>query len=107
MTKRAFFSIKRAAKQKGFIAVTFAVMATVLVGFAGMAVDTGYMQWNKRRVQLAADAAAMGALRELEKNAQGDVLVTAGRNDASLNGFTNGVNQTTVEIHNPPISGAY
>lgn len=107
MTKSAFFSIKRAAKQKGFIAVTFAVMATVLVGFAGMAVDTGYMQWNKRRVQLAADAAAMGALRELEKNAYGEVLVTAGRNDASLNGFTNGVNQTTVEIHNPPISGAY
>jgi len=93
-------------KQKGFIAVTYAVMITGLLGFCGMAVDAGYMQWNKRRVQLAADAAAMGALRELERS-NPDSLSAAGINDASLNGFTNGQNATVVEIHNPPISGAY
>lgn len=97
----------RSRRQRGFIAVTFAVMLTALVGFAGMAVDTGYMQWNKRRVQVAADAAAMGALRELEKGAQGNVIVSAGQNDAAMNGFTHGQNETVVTIHNPPVSGAY
>ena len=82
-------------------------MITVIVGFAGMAVDTGYLQWNKRRAQLAADAAAMGSLRELEKSADANTVTAAGLNDSSMNGFTNGSNGTTVEIHNPPISGAY
>src|SRR6478609_2224731 len=94
-------------KRKGFVAVTFAVMATVLIGFSGMAVDAGYMQWNKRRLQMAADAAAMGSLRELEKSHTGDVIINAGRYDASLNGFSNGVNNTTVTISNPPTSGSF
>jgi hypothetical protein len=34
-------------------------------------------------------------------------VVTAGQNDASLNGFTNGVNNTTVTINNPPVAGGY
>ena len=93
-------------KQKGFIAVTYAVMITGIIGFCGMAVDAGYMQWNKRRVQIAADAAAMGALRELERS-HTNTLTTAGQTDASLNGFTNGTNGTTVQILNPPTSGAY
>ncbi len=105
---QSFFGFPKSRRgQKGFVAVTFAVMITVIVGFAGMAVDTGYLQWNKRRAQLAADAAAMGALRELEKSADANTVSAAGLNDSSMNGFTNGANGTTVEIHNPPISGSY
>ncbi len=48
----------------------------------------------------------MGGLRELELGSS-DLIVTAGQNDASLNGFTNGVNNTTVNINNPPASGSY
>ncbi len=100
-------AINNSRARKGFVAVTFAAMATVLVGFSGMAVDAGYMQWNKRRLQMAADAAAMGALRELEKSRSGDVLVNAGRYVAGLNGFTNGSNGVTVAISNPPTSGSF
>lgn len=98
---------KNHRKQKGFIAVSFAVMITALVGFAGIAVDTGYLQWNKRRIQIAADAAAMGALREIEKSANSEAITAAGLNDSSMNGFTNGTANTQVQIYNPPISGAY
>mgnify|MGYP003343425767 CR=1 FL=1 len=57
--------VRSCRNEKGFMSITFAVMLVALVGFAGLAVDAGYMQWNKRRVQMAADAAAMGALREI------------------------------------------
>jgi uncharacterized membrane protein len=81
-------------------------MLTGPVGFAGMAIDAGYMQWNKRRLQLAADAAAMGALRELEQKRPTNVAA-AGINDAALNGFVNGQDHTTVTVQNPPAAGAY
>lgn len=80
-------------------------MMVGLLAFAGLAVDVGYMQVMRRRAQNAADAAAMGALRELELGNTSN-LSLAGRNDAALNGFTNGVNNTTVTINNPPVNGA-
>jgi hypothetical protein len=98
--------VKSKKKQKGFVAVTFSIMLTGLVAFGGLAVDAGYMQWYKRRVQIAADAGAMGALRELEKG-RTTFLTDAAYNDASINGFTNGQNNTVVLVNNPPVVGAY
>lgn len=85
--------------------VAYAAMIVGVIGFAGLAVDVGYLQYEKRRIQSAADAAAMGALREMERG--NTDLVAAGQNDASLNGFTNGTDNTTVSINNPPTSGGY
>src|SRR5437660_16345 len=93
------------SNERGFIALTYAVVAVVLLGFAGLAIDVGYMQWNKRRAQTAADAAAMGALRQLELGKTADIITTGGRYGAQLNGFTNGVSSTTVNILNPPTHG--
>lgn len=90
--------------QRGIVTILYALMILGIVGFAGVSVDVGYMEYKKRCLQAAADAAAMGALRELELG-QTD-LVAAGLNDASLNGFTNGTNNTTVSINNPPSSGS-
>jgi uncharacterized membrane protein len=85
--------------------VAYAAMIVGVIGFAGLAVDVGFLQFEKRRIQSAADAAAMGALREMERG--NTDLVAAGQNDSSLNGFADGVNNTTVTIHNPPNSGSY
>jgi hypothetical protein len=57
------------------------------------------------RAQAAADAAAEGALFEL-KDDNSD-LTAAGQHDSALNGFTNGLNSTTVTINNPPLSGTF
>ena len=92
-------------RQRGSLMVLYAAMIMGMVGFAGLAVDVGYMQYTKRRLQQAADAAAMGALREMELG--NSDLTAAGRNDASLNGFTNGQNNVTVTVNNPPASGSF
>lgn len=95
----------RLKRERGFTIVAFALMIFVSMGFAGLAVDVGYLQLEKRKAQIAADAAAMGALREMEKG--NTDLASAGDNDSALNGFTNGQNETTVSISSPPTSGAY
>jgi hypothetical protein len=95
----------RRSRQRGFVAVAYAAMIFGVVGFTGLAVDVGYMQYERRRLQAAADSAAMGALREMELG--NTDLTTAGQNDSSLNGFTNGTNNVTVTIANPPTSGTY
>jgi hypothetical protein len=105
--KGAMLSPIRTRRERGFLMVTYTVMIAVMVGFAGLAVDAGYLQWAKRRTQVAADAAAMGALRELERRSSNDAVVLAGRADAGLNGFTNGLDQTVVDILNPPASGQF
>ena len=97
---------RRKSNQRGFMTLTYALVITGLVGFAGLAIDVGYLQVVKRQAQSAADAAAMGALRELELGNTGN-LTLAGQNDASLNGFTDGQKNTTVTINNPPLTGAY
>jgi Flp pilus assembly protein TadG len=100
--KRTFH---RNPKERGFAALAYALMILVILAFTGLAVDVGYLQWQRRLMQSATDAAAMGALRELEIG--NSDLTAAGQNDAALNGFTNGQNGTTVTINNPPGSGSF
>ena len=85
--------------------LAYAVMITGIIGLTGMAIDVGSMQYERRRLQAAADAAAMGALREMEQG--NSDLAAAGQNDASLNGFTNNQDGATVTINNPPVGGTY
>lgn len=76
---------------------------TALMGATGLAVDMGYMRYTQRRMQTAADAAALSAAAELNYSD----YVAAGQNDASSNGFTNASNNVTVAVNTPPTEGAY
>jgi Putative Flp pilus-assembly TadE/G-like len=75
-----------------------------LLAFTGMAIDVGYLQWTRVRIQDAADAAAQAALIEAKNNTGNQV--TAGRANAALNGYTNGQNGVTVTINQPPTVGS-
>src|SRR5580692_3004912 len=97
-------SFKRNSRERGSVAVIAAVSMIGLLGFTGMAIDVGYLQWTRVRVQDAADAAAMAALIEAENNTGNQS--TAGQNNAALNGFTNGSNGVTVTINQPPKQGS-
>jgi hypothetical protein len=97
-------SFKRNSRERGSVAVIAAVSMIGLLGFTGMAIDVGYLQWTRVRVQDAADAAAMAALIEAENNTGNQA--TAGQNNAALNGFTNGSNGVTVTINQPPKQGS-
>jgi hypothetical protein len=90
----------------GFVLVNIAISATVLLAIIGLAIDTGYLQLVKTRMQAAADAAAVGGVQEIKLNGAANV-VTAAKADAALNGFTDGVNSVTVTVNSPPASGSY
>ena len=79
--------------ERGFVMVTFVVLAVVLLGMTGLVIDAGMMAYEKRRAQVAADAAAMGGALEIAGGGNG---VLAAADDATANGFTGGVNGTTV-----------
>jgi hypothetical protein len=98
-------------RERGFTILVYTLMIFVVFAFTGLAVDAGYLQWQRRLMQSAADAAAMGALREMElgrTNTQPQYdLTVAAQNDAALNGFSNGVNNISVTLNNPPVSGPF
>jgi Flp pilus assembly protein TadG len=83
--------------------ILFAFTIIVLMGFAGLGVDMGYLRYMRRTMQAATDSAALAGAAEIGYN---DVT-SAAKADASTNGFTDGSNGTTVTVNNPPLSGPY
>ena len=99
--------MKQDRRESGFVLVTTALGIIVLLGFLGLAVDVGFLQYQKRRIQSAADAAAIGAALQLSKNATNTTAKAEGKYDSAKNGFTDGSNGVTVTINIPPLSGNY
>jgi hypothetical protein len=98
---------KTTRRKNGYILVTSSLSILVLLGFVGLAVDVGYLQFEKRRLQAAADAAAQGAAFQLAAHATADATRTEAKYDSAKNGFTDGANGVTVTINLPPTSGNY
>jgi len=92
--------------EKGYTLVLVALGLTGLMGALGIAFDVGYLEYTQRQMQTAADAAAQAGAEEIVR---GDTtgLVAAADTDSASNGFTNGTNNVTVTINNPPQSGYY
>jgi hypothetical protein len=93
-------------KSRGFVVLVLAASLGVVIALAGLAVDLGFLEYYKRRAQVAADVAAVGGAREMQANDSASAVVAA-RYDAALNAFSNGVNGVTVTVNLPPSSGAY
>ena len=91
---------------RGFVLTTMAVSTAVVMECIGLGIDAGYLELVKTRMQGAADAAAVGGAQELKANGSAGV-VTAARNDAGMNGFTDGLNTVQVTVNSPPQSGNY
>ena len=83
----------------------FFVVLVALLLFAGLSLDVAAVELRQRRAQAAADAAALGASYEMARGHS--AWVSAGKADAALNGFTDGANNVTVTIINPPNSGSF
>jgi hypothetical protein len=78
--------------------VFVALSLLVLTGLVGLSVDMGYLRYTKRRLQTAADSAAVAGASELQT---GNYRAAA-LNDSKSNGFEDGVSETTVTVFNPP-----
>lgn len=91
--------------ERGQVLILTALALPVLLGFIALAVDVGVLFRAKRNVQIAADAAAMGAAMDYLYNGSVPSAQAAGMADATSNGFTNGVGGVAVAIHCPPSTG--
>jgi len=93
----------RLKNDAGQALILFAFTMVVLMGFAGMGVDMGFLRYMRRTMQAATDSAAVAGAAELN---YGDVTAAA-RADAATDGFTNGNKGTSVTVNNPPLSGPH
>jgi hypothetical protein len=82
----------------------FLILVSLLL-FAGLALDTGFIEWKSMQMQNAADSAAMEAMYERYRG--NSTWPAAGLTQSAQNGFTNGVNTVSVTMSNPPTSGPY
>jgi hypothetical protein len=94
------------SSDRGQLLPIFALSLTLVMGAAALAVDVGYWRYEQRLEQTAADSAAIAGAGELNFPTANDV-VAAARADATTNGYTDGANNATVTVNNPPASGPY
>ena len=100
--RRAVHPKKRVRSDRGIAIILFTVVAALLLAFIGLAIDVGHLQWLQQRAQTAADSAVYAAMITINKGGSQSDAETAGRADAALNGFNNGVDGVTVAINSPP-----
>src|SRR5258708_36028893 len=98
--------IRARQSQRGFVLVTMMLSMLVLLGFLGLAVDVGYLELVKTRMQTAADAAALGAVQDLRMNGTANLAIAA-KADSATNGLTHGVDTVNITVNHPPLTGNY
>ncbi len=80
------------------------MLLITLIGFVALSTDVGLLWTERRQMQTATDAAAIAAATALRSSTS---VTAAADNVASLNGFTNGTNSTTITVSNPPATGPF
>jgi Putative Flp pilus-assembly TadE/G-like len=96
-------------RESGQVLPLIAVCLTAIMGFAGMSVDVGYLEYHQRQQQSATDAAALGGAQQLIYSGCPDqsAAQSTAYKDSTNNGFTNGANNVAITVTNPPASGPY
>jgi len=95
---------RRRQSERGVIVPLLAVILPALIGALGLAVDTGAMYELDRRLQTAADAAAIAASQEVRLS-NSDYAKTAALSDAALNGFDHTQDDIDIDVNRPPVAG--
>jgi len=88
----------------GATAIITAFGSTILLGCAGLAIDVGTWQVNKRKLQGAADQAALAAALA---NDLGFSATTEAKAVTASYGFVDGHSGVTVTVNHPPSQGSY
>jgi len=93
---------KEKFQEKGQALIVIALAAVVLFGFAALAIDGSRVYSDRRNAQNAADTAVMAAALAKIRTSQGVPsldYITAAKNRATSNNYTNGVNNATVTVN--------
>ncbi|WP_119302135.1 pilus assembly protein TadG-related protein [Dongia deserti] len=104
-------SLQRLRREEdGATALMTALAMIVLVGFVGLGTEVGLWYAERRAMQTAADAAAMGGAFEIYKSgkeAPDEEIASAAKEDSKRNGFEDTVNNVAVLVARPPTAGKY
>ena len=91
-------------RSSGQILALATISLVVLLGFTALAVDIGFLYSTRRRMQTAADAAAIAGATALR---DGQNYTKAADDVTSFNGFTNSQNSVTVTVSEPTLPSPY
>ncbi|MGH9562703.1 MAG: pilus assembly protein TadG-related protein, partial [Terracidiphilus sp.] len=91
-------------RESGQIIYLATIVLVVLLGFSALAVDIGMLYSTKRRMQTAADAAAIAGATALR---DGQDYTKAAGDTTSFNGFTNSQNDVAVTVSEPTLPAPY
>ena len=101
-----------ARNEEGNILITFALAATVVIGFAGLATEVASWYATKRAMQNAADEGAQGAIVSLKLNQPGSSTFDGyaqkeAKSATAHQGFADGANNASVTVNIPPLTGSH
>lgn len=103
--RRASPLLRRLSRNESGGMVLVAAMLPLLLGTAAIGLETGQLYMTKRRMENAADAAALaGSFDRLAGKTNATITSTA-LYEAQRNGFQNGVNNVSITVSAPPTSG--
>jgi Flp pilus assembly protein TadG len=94
-----------ARAKKGGVAVMFALVLPVVIGFAGFGVETSYWYLKSLDLQAQADAAAYAGAMEKRSGSSNSVVTTVATRAATDNGFSTG-GSNTITVNTPPATGS-
>jgi hypothetical protein len=91
--------MRRAQGEEGFIMVLTAVFMTMMLLFAGLAIDVGSWDTHAAEIKRAADAAALAGVVWMPDFAKAQQVAL---DTAQKNGYTDGQNNITVNVQQVP-----
>jgi hypothetical protein len=94
-------------KQAGQALVLAAMGLTLFILAAGLGIDMGFLRYQKRLQQSAADSAAIAGAAEIPFSGCTTASCPGADTDSASNGFTDGVDNVTVKVYNPPNDGPH
>jgi Flp pilus assembly protein TadG len=101
LLRHKFLRLRMADEGQALVLVAFGLM--VLMLFAALGLDIGYLHYQKEQLQKAADAGAVAAATALSYGDDLAAITKAANNDITANGFQNGKNGVVVNVYNPPV----
>lgn len=105
-TRFARFCARFRKDKSGGVLIYTGVMLPVLLGVSGLSVDVGLWYMNKRVLQAAADAAALGGALELRRSSNSAIMLQAATDSAAENGYS-ASGGDTLTVNNPPTAGSF
>ncbi len=96
-----------AGDKRGIIAIMFALMLPLMLGFIGLGVETALWYKSRRDLQSAADAAAIAATYEVKSASDASARRAASLREAERHVFDESSSSDSFDINMPPTTGSY